>query len=107
MTQEISEYQLQRLVSDPENTKSQWDKAISFHRRGLVVRTGTTRPPEGMREHFLVKKIPGYNKTDYVVYATNGVVDQCDCFFWRRHGKKCSHMMSVEIFLRGEANGNR
>ncbi len=82
--------ELAARVADPENTQTQWDKAITFHKRGCV---------ERKNEGFVVKRLPGYNKTDHKV---SGNLAYCDCFFMRRMGKKCSHIMAVEIFLRTE-----
>ena len=66
---------------------SQLSKAIKFNKLKRI-------------EHqwggiYLVKHIEGYNKTDYQVETVSG---ECNCQYYIRNKKPCSHILAVALF---------
>jgi len=51
--------------------------------------------------YFLVLPISGYNKTTYKVKINP---DECNCQFFNKTGKTCSHILAVKMYMRLKKN---
>ena len=74
---------------------SQLSKARKFNKLKCVVPRGDGQ--------YLVKHIEGYNKTDYQV---NAYFDECDCQYYVKNKKSCSHVLAVALFKKQQEEHN-
>lgn len=74
-------------------TGRQKDKAKYFVKAGAVIKTV-------FRDRWIVKHIPGYNKSDYTVQNTDHGW-ACSCQYNTVNKKICSHILAVSMKLRG------
>ena len=65
-----------------------YSKARRFCKLNLV-------EPQGHDNLYLVKHIPGYNKTDHAVDLKNKV---CTCQANALYNKTCSHLLAASLF---------
>jgi|TARA_R100000501_G_C2549351_1_gene64676 hypothetical protein len=74
---------------------SQISKARKFVKLKLIENKGF--------DNYLVKHIEGYNKTDYSV---NSNLEECNCQYYVRNNKPCSHILAVALFkIQEDTNG--
>jgi hypothetical protein len=69
----------------------QKQKAEKFNQLGKVKQTSEM--------DFVVEKIEGYNKKDKHIKIIDGRLI-CDCFYFVRYKKECSHILACKIFIK-------
>lgn len=76
-------------------------KARKFNRLKLIEMVGA--------RHYKVKHIKGYNKNDYDVEITPEGIFTCNCQFFDKNKRDCSHILAVRLYLEnklGDKNEN-
>lgn len=70
-------------------------KARKFCKENCVELISTS----GFIRNYNVKPIPGYNKTTYHVTITP-TENKCDCQAFVKENKICSHILSVQLYIK-------